>query len=187
MEVIFTESGSKWRLAIRGTSAERDEIDKLMAKLKGDDSYVFRDSAEVKKAIKIVDPFSKPTDFRGTPKQRSDDPVGRAYTLWCRIFREKYPDALMSNTVSGEEWSNLRTMAVEYGDGLEEVFRVAVMDWAALRSRLGTSIPQLPDLRSIYWHRRELANAVTAKGLTTFKHRTSDYGGDAAYDGWRKK
>lgn len=102
------------------------------------------------------------------------------------ILKEKYPDIAKPGKVDVGELVAVDRLLKDYGDQLTlEIYKVAVYDWAALKT-LHPKLPFAPTLKNVLFLRRELSIGVANKGITTSQQRVSEYGKEttSAGDGW---
>lgn len=195
ISVEHENNGKRWRLVAKGDDTE--ELDRALTFFKGLDAHTVEKQAKRSAMPTTIVPATeyKPVSDRRTPLKRDDgkakqlaSSVYQMWNEWYAILKEKHLTIPKPVSPPPEDMKHVSAILKEYGpDITKEIFKVAVMDWDALRSR-NQRLPEVPTLRQVMYNRAELAIGVGKKGLTSSKHRVSAYGEEAGggYDDWKK-
>jgi hypothetical protein len=180
-----------WRIVVEGAMTETAAYNELFKWAKSHDVLLKEDAAKIQLDA-VVNPAKdekdKPAKVAGKEKVAFD--IHGMWNRWYDIVRERNSGTPKPAKMRGDEAGMIKTILEDYGEETAtEIFNVAVFDWDAFcmkHSKL--QLPNIPDLKSVVYHRRELAAAVGQKGVTTAKHRVSEYGQKkgGAYDDWVK-
>lgn len=180
--------GDSWRITIMGSlSEEKYAYDKLLLCMRSLDIPYDAPMLPVNTADKEPPGKRRPPE----PKKKPKFNIYAVWNQWYTILRGRYPDLLVPNELRPDEAGMIKILLEDYGeDGTREIFKVAVLDWDAFRTaHQKRDLPIAPDLKTVVGFRRELAVAVSQKGITTTTQRVSKYGQTigGAYDDWDKK
>ena len=122
------------------------------------------------------------TDYKR--KAEVDPRIFETWKLWFYMLKTKCGIVDVPQSPSGEDLGHIKTLIKEYGDRVTEIFKLAMMDWAAFATKMKIK-SDAPNLKVLVAYRRDFAAALSLGGFTTSKQRVSDYGkesGKAASD-----
>lgn len=182
----------RWTVKFDGGKMNEEHCDFLINWAKGHEHEV-RDAPQL--LMDMASKFMTASNIvsQNNPKNGKKEkpllPIFQVWNDWYSILKGKYSTVLKPHVMPNEEAKHVKMLLSEYGrDVTLEIFKLAVLDWSVMCAR-HTRLAPIPTLRSVVYHRSELAMGVSHKGLTTDKQRVSEYGKAAggAYDDWKIK
>lgn len=105
----------------------------------------------------------------------------QVWELWCSTMRELCPEAAIALPARpSTQWHKVRSLRESYNLGqIEKMFRLAMLDWPAIRSRYRFVEREYPDLNIVFVLRDELmVLALTGRGVVSAVHRVSRFAED---------